>query len=232
MKKIPVLIKLLLVIIAAAAVFAAFFMKYTLALSAAEMKLVKNAGVPAGIVLSLKREAFNIVFLGSKNSLIRPLIGMDAGGNTVVTRGIAISVPCEISDAVLQKYRPGLKKQGLLLFTSSQDNDPEPDELAIIKSSDQYDILRVMGTCGADYDITNAEIIKKLKAWEKTCSFEITGAESDMLQAVFTRPPEDMDAFADEVFRFCPDAVEQGTENVEGLAEEMKQDNTLYMWWD
>ena len=39
-------------------------------------------------------------------------------------------------------------------------------------------------------------------------------------------------AFAREVYAFCPDVVDQGTETVEALAAEMKQENTVYLWWD
>jgi hypothetical protein len=39
-------------------------------------------------------------------------------------------------------------------------------------------------------------------------------------------------AFAREVYQFCRDVVEQGTETVEKLAAEMKRSNRMYLWWD
>jgi hypothetical protein len=38
--------------------------------------------------------------------------------------------------------------------------------------------------------------------------------------------------FAKEVYQFCPDVVDQGTETVEALASERKRTNRVYLWWD
>ena len=37
---------------------------------------------------------------------------------------------------------------------------------------------------------------------------------------------------AAEVYEFCPDVVEQGTDTVEALEEEMSDTGIIYLWWD
>ena len=46
------------------------------------------------------------------------------------------------------------------------------------------------------------------------------------------KPPADWMALAREVYEFCPDIVDQGTETVERLAYEMRVTNELFLWWD
>jgi len=41
-----------------------------------------------------------------------------------------------------------------------------------------------------------------------------------------------MRAFAEEVYQFCPDVVDQGAGSIDALAEEMKRTNALFLWWD
>ena len=57
-------------------------------------------------------------------------------------------------------------------------------------------------------------------------------ADFDFVEAVFVKQPAGMDAFAREVYEFCPDVVEQGVGTVKALADEMRRSGTLYLWWD
>lgn len=34
------------------------------------------------------------------------------------------------------------------------------------------------------------------------------------------------------MYEFCPDIVEQGTESIEELVEEIKKTKKLFLWWD
>ena len=56
------------------------------------------------------------------------------------------------------------------------------------------------------------------------------GAGLDWMEARFVNPPKDFTLFAKEVYDFCPDVVDQGTETVDALAKEMQRTNTLYLW--
>jgi Domain of unknown function (DUF4253) len=58
------------------------------------------------------------------------------------------------------------------------------------------------------------------------------GAGQDWIEAEFASYPEDWLAFANDVYEFCPDVVDQGASDVATLAAEMRRSNTLYLWWD
>jgi hypothetical protein len=48
----------------------------------------------------------------------------------------------------------------------------------------------------------------------------------------FDKLPSDLDAFSKEVYKFCPDSVDQGVGTVENLKPAIKEMNGLWLWWD
>jgi hypothetical protein len=107
-----------------------------------------------------------------------------------------------------------------------------PDRLAVIRSSDQFEPLRIMQTNGLNYDVSPDAVIERLQQWDTEFGLEIHGVGFDWVEASFREQPADMAAFAAQVYQWCPDVVDQGTETVARLAQEMARSNTLYLWWD
>jgi hypothetical protein len=151
-----------------------------------------------------------------------------------VTRhnGITFSMEQKRARKIIMRLKDSLKVKGYLIFLSEMHFGYSPDQVAVIKSKDQFDILRVKQTDAANYGLDNNAVITQLKKWHELYPFEITGADLDWVEAEFIQQPKDMLEFAKGVYKFCPDVVEQGTETVERLAREMKSSNTLYLWWD
>ncbi|HJN14829.1 MAG TPA: DUF4253 domain-containing protein [Armatimonadota bacterium] len=149
-----------------------------------------------------------------------------------VMTGVQAPVPEGQIDDIRESLDADLEPLGFLVFQSEMGFAMGPDKVGAVRGSDHYDILRAVQTDGANYDIMNDDIIAKLKEWEKQCEFEITGAGGDWLQAKFVEMPPNMDAFAAEVYEFCPDVVDQGAGDVHALAVEMALENSLYLWWD
>ena len=74
----------------------------------------------------------------------------------------------------------------------------------------QFDILHETKTNGDNYDQSNADVIARLKKWDGLYGLTIHGAEIDAVEFSLDKLPEDMKAFANEIYGFCPDTVEQG----------------------
>jgi hypothetical protein len=106
------------------------------------------------------------------------------------------------------------------------------DKIGILKGNDQYDVLRIMQTNGDDYDISNEDIIERLQEWEKRYPFAIIGAENDWVEIEFRAVPDDIRSFAQEVYDFCPDPVDQDAGSIEDLIKEIKATKRLLLWWD
>jgi hypothetical protein len=44
--------------------------------------------------------------------------------------------------------------------------------------------------------------------------------------------PADTQAFARDVYEFCPDIVDQGVGSVEAQEESIRDSGQVYLWWD
>lgn len=146
--------------------------------------------------------------------------------------GITFSTDQQKAREIVLKLKDKFREKGYLIFISEMHFGYSPDYVAVIKSDDQFDILRVKQTDGINFGLDNDAVINRLQKWHELYPFKIIGADMDWLEAEFIQQPTDMLQFAKEVYEFCPDIVDQGTETVERLAKEMKKNNTLYLWWD
>lgn len=195
-------------------------------LSPAEVELAKAIGFAEPVLARAKS-------LG-KGDLSR-LVGTDE--ETADARpldGFTFPVALKEVPRVVAGLRKELGPLGFLVFRSQSNFglDGQPDRVAVLRGSDQFAILKGMGTNGANYDIGNDAVIAKLKEWDARFGLVVTGAEFDWVEAEFVKGPADMPSFAAEVYSFCPDVVDQGTGDLKKLAEEMKKTNSLYLWWD
>jgi hypothetical protein len=163
---------------------------------------------------------------------IQRLTGYDENDYQVMVNGISVDVPEDRSGQILTKLRKRLQPLHYMAFVVAMNDGLKQDTIGIIKGADQYDILRIMQTNGEEYDILNEDVVARLKDWEKTFSFDIVGADNDWVEIEFKTLPKDLSSFAEEVYDFCPDAVDQGPGNVSGLVKEMQATRRLLLWWD
>lgn len=104
-------------------------------------------------------------------------------------------------------------------------------DLAIIKSLDTFDILRLINTEAVNYDHTTENIIEKLKSWEKYSKLQIVVVDYDRVEAFLLSKPKNVKKFSDEVYYFAPDVVEQGTQTKRELIKGLNN-GYLWLWWD
>lgn len=199
-------------------------------------------GARAQVVLSPYAEAVakiikfdrQVLFLMKEESggSIHRMIGYDENDYQIIVDGLFVPVPEERSDAVLDSLRSKLGPLRYMAFVIEMNAGIKTDKIGVLKGTDQYEILRVMHTDGDDYDISNQDVIDRLKEWEKIASFDVIGAENDWIELEFKALPHDLKTFAEDVYEFCPDAVDQGPGNTDELAKEMQKTRRLFLWWD
>ena len=142
-------------------------------LSPSELNLAAQIGFDLDVLLLVKEEAM---------SPLHRLSGYDEDGYQIMATGIVVSVPWNRSDQVLWSLREKLKPRNYMAYRIEINNSLKVDRIGIIKGTDQYEILRVMHTNGDDVDVSNEDVIAKLKQWEKRTRFEIVGAENGWLE--------------------------------------------------
>jgi hypothetical protein len=99
-------------------------------------------------------------------------------------------------------------------------------------TSDPYKLMELAETNGINYDIETKHILEKYKKWESEFGIIPIGIGFDFCECKIKNTNIDFKKLAQEVYEFCPDVVDQGTETVEALEEEMKRTGTIYLWWD
>ena len=107
-----------------------------------------------------------------------------------------------------------------------------PELVCIIKCTDMYDILRAFKTNGTNYDIDTDNLINKLDNWDREYGLSIIGADFDWVDVKFDKLPQDVKAFSEEIYEFCPDAVDQGVGSIEELGKYIKENKSVFLWWD
>ena len=187
-----------------------------------ERALAKAATIPERVLGVMKAHGKNLRRLeGRASDEVTPAAGLTVDVDRKRALPIVRSVQKQVGS-------------GYVVFISEQNFgiSGQPDNVSVLRTSDPYEAMRVMGTNGDNYGIGTERVIARLKKWDAAHGLRFHGIGFDWLEAEFKRQPNDMLSFAKEVYEFCPDVVDQGAETVVKLADEMKRTNMLYLWWD
>lgn len=138
------------------------------------------------------------------------------------------------AEHLLEKLHDNFMAKGYTLFIIDKNFgiDDKPDVMAILKTTDKYEILSKIQTNGINYDIDTDSLLQIIKVLDTKYSLNLVGASGDWCEFKIEKEPTDWLTFANEAYTFCPDIVDQGTGSVEELAEEMKKQKRIFLWWD
>lgn len=131
---------------------------------------------------------------------------------------------------IVKKLKSKFRDSGYLIFVFEGDSDKKG--VAVIKGTDDLDIIRYRRTDGINYGLENADVVEKISEWKSKYGLVVIGCGRDWVHIEFDKLPEDLDAFSKEVYKFCPDSVDQGVGTVENLKPAIKEMNGLWLWWD
>ncbi|MBP9902761.1 MAG: DUF4253 domain-containing protein [Verrucomicrobia bacterium] len=146
--------------------------------------------------------------------------------------GYSFSMPRLRADKIFDTYCQQARDAGFFLFRSTTSGSDGNHMLILLPTSDSYVAVRGMQTSGANYDLMPSDIIRWLKALEKRQPFILSGIGHDFLEGRFTTELKDVNSLAKDIYKFCPDVVDQGTETVGRLAAALKRMRRLFLWWD
>jgi hypothetical protein len=191
-------------------------------LSPHEEEIARRIGFDKEVLTLLKEET---------REPIRRLTGYDEDGYQIMANGISVSAPQDKVEQLLAGLKSKLRKKGYMAFIVEMNDGIKTDKIGVLKGIDPYDILRVMQTNGDNDDVSNEDVIEKLKEWEKGSSFEIIGAENDWIEIQFKRLPKSLKSFVEDLEDFCPAAVEDGAGAEEELVKEIQKTRRLYLSW-
>ncbi len=195
-----------------------------------EQLLLDSIGFETKALLAIRAVSDSIIF--------RHNVAFDTDGKSKLDalslndKGFYFKADQKKSRNIVLQLREPMRSTGYLIYISEMNYGYSPDKIAVIKSTDQFDILKYEMTNGLNYDIKTEAIVQKLTEWSTQINFKIIGAGFDFVDAVFLNEPEDMSSFVKDIALFCPDVITQGTGTVERLEVEYRRSNGFYLWWD
>lgn len=77
------------------------------------------------------------------------------------------------------------------------------------------------GTSAGNYNLDSKMISTRILRWSKLCELRILEADRASIKISFLTLPSDMEAFAADIYSFCPDIVDQGTGCIKDFIEDM-----------
>lgn len=191
-------------------------------LSDEEVGLFENARIDHSSALRIR----------SFGDSVEQLQGLDENWDYYDVEGIVLLTQPNQGESTLQILRSVLDDSQYSAYLLDQGFGFGPDSIAILANTDPWFYLKTVKTNGVNYDIGHDQVIQRLKEWDTLYGLRLNGAGMDWLHAGFERPPQNWASFADEVYEFCPDVVDQGTGSVESLAEALEEMRGVYLWWD
>jgi ankyrin repeat protein len=107
-----------------------------------------------------------------------------------------------------------------------------PERFCILPTTDKYKVIALHQTNGCNCGIGPGYVVEWLQELEAEQPFTLTCIAHDTLAGKFLTPIADPDGWAEQMYEFCPDIVDQGCGSVERLAESLASSDNLFFWWD
>ena len=106
------------------------------------------------------------------------------------------------------------------LALCSEDSDAGQAEVAVLQSTDPYDLLRLKATNGENFGLTTRKIIERLEQWHDLYGLTLLGAAYDWVEFELEAIPSDSEDLVEELIQFCPELLTEGFDDLgEVLAE-------------
>jgi hypothetical protein len=137
----------------------------------------------------------------------------------VAANGISVALSREQINSFLAQLRSELQPRGYAAFWSDQFDArgmQKSEEIVVLNDIREDEFVRLQKTNGGNYGVSNDDLIARLEKWRSRFDFEIVGASGSWVALRLKTLPAKICQFAEEVYEFCPDIVDQGV----GLANE------------
>ena len=141
----------------------------------------------------------------------------------------------ELAYKIIDKYFDKVKNSGNYLFLSNIAFDDAYNtyhDVIIAPASNQIDLIKFVGTDAVNYDLMNDDIINWFSKRQAEFEFNIIVADFDAIEANIVSEPKSYKALAKEIYKFCPDVIEQGHDDMAQLVKHLKDYKHMWFWWD
>lgn len=194
-------------------------------LTETETDLLKQVNFEAGLIAEVKK---------TTNTELKQLPAIDQESGDVFNDKFFDGVYSETTEnkalACIKHLKSKFREKGYLIFLYEGEDGKR--NVAVIKGKDDLDILRYRRTDGINYGLPNEDIVERISQWKSKYGLIVIGCGRDWLHVEFDKMPANLDEFADEVYKFCPDSVDQGVGTIDNLKQAIREMKGIWLWWD
>jgi hypothetical protein len=178
---------------------------------------------------------FKQILAAASGKPVRDFSTCDFGRAQVAT-AVSVVVPKKVARSLVAKLRKELPASALAFMGTTQwlgaEKNADQVEVVVAAGTSQFDILRVAKSDAINHGMETAQLIARLQEWDKAFGIDVWHAETDTLEFDLKGQPPDLEAFAEQLYAFCPDIVDQGVGSLEALAEAIEGTGSVFLWWD
>ncbi len=136
---------------------------------------------------------------------------------------------------IIDKYFQNVKDSKNYLYLTNLDFDGNYNsyyDIVIAPVTDQWELIKFVGTEPVNYDLTTKDVINWFKERQKEFEFEIIVADLDRIEAKIKTEPKSYKKLGKEIYKFCPDVIDQGHADMGELIEFLQSSKRMWFWWD
>ncbi|MDB6068696.1 MAG: proteasome non-ATPase regulatory subunit 10-like [Pedosphaera sp.] len=153
---------------------------------------------------------------------------LHAEDGTSVAGGFFFVVPEEKAASLLvTKHQRRFLAQDCFLFWTEGQTKVGESAVGILPTADVFEAIAAIQTNGANYKVSNEEIIVRMRRLSSKHPFTLAGVGFDFIAGRPSSPLEEAGKLANWFSKFCPDVGDK-----EALAKQLKQTGDFFLWWD
>jgi hypothetical protein len=137
--------------------------------------------------------------------------------------------------AIIDAYFDKAKETGSYLFLTNLSFDDAWNtqyDLVLAPVPNQIALIRFVGTEPVNYGLSTEDVVEWFEQKETEFDFEIIVADLSRIEARLTSEPKSYRKLAKEIYKFCPDVIDQGHEDMNELIEYLETTQHMWFWWD
>jgi len=192
-----------------------------------------TSAAPASIALPPPRDLASAVeaIEQATGTKAEPLEG--AAGTIPLPKGRSFVVDAKTGARLLAGSHESYRRAGFYLFRTERayGMEGEKDRIALLATADRAEVVRRIGTAGPNRGVTPEAIVAWLEALEKDEPFELLEVGTDYVAGRFRQTPKDPMAIAKRCAEIAPALSANSTKMLDLLAEEIRANRTLYLFW-
>lgn len=134
----------------------------------------------------------------------------------------------ETAPAVAETWRPRIPSYWCGSWRGHPVANPQ---ILLVPTTNPYTVVALIQPHAGEHEVGVFEILRFLRKHE-SLGWRLIGIGYDTVDLEFARLPDDLKAFAQELYEFCPDLIDQGFPSLAELAKSLRATRRLHLWWD